>query len=243
MLPEIPVESFVSTLETLVADQLDLADIVAPPVDAFLLADALGLVVARDDQLENRARLVRLNYAPGHSTTSILLAPEPREERRHWSVAHEIGEYLAERVCRRLGIRAAELPVAGREQLANQLANRILLPGEWFFEDARRLRWDLLALKQRYGTASHELIARRMLDGRPPIIISVFDHDRLTWRRSNLPGRAPPLSAIEHSCRAEAHETGETSCCEPTCAWAVHEPDWKREILRTEINAFGAEWE
>src|SRR5690606_9215708 len=117
----------------------------------------------------------------------IMLAPEPRAERQHWSVAHEIGEHLAETACRRMGVAANDLPPNGREQIANLLANRLLLPSEWFFPDARELAWDLLALKRIYSTASHELIARRMLDGTDHAIASVYDHGQLTWRRSNLP--------------------------------------------------------
>ena len=34
----------------------------------------------------------------GGSRATILLRPEPRHERRHWAVAHEIGEHVAHRV-------------------------------------------------------------------------------------------------------------------------------------------------
>ncbi len=242
MLPEIPPEQLNAILEELVEEQLASAMVGAPPVDAFALAESLGLIVARDERLAHRARLVRLNYAAGHSRTSILIAPEPREERQHWSVAHEIGEHLAEQACRHLGVRADELPEHGRERLANLLAGRILIPGGWFFADARREGWDLIALKTIYSTASHELIARRMLDESPPIIVSVYDHDRCTWRKSNLPGRLPPPSREELRCRHEAHESGEAivfeDARESINAWAVHEPDWKREIVRVELRSF-----
>jgi Zn-dependent peptidase ImmA (M78 family) len=238
MLPEIAVEEFHLVLEEIVAEQLDLAAIIAPPVDAFAVAEALGMTVARDDRLEHRARLVRLHYAAGRSRTSILLAPEPRPERQQWSVAHEIGEHLAAQACQRLGIGALELPDGGRERLANLLANRLLLPGDWFGADGRRFHWDLLTLKQIYATASHELIARRMLDFPTRVMISVYDHNQLTWRRSNVPGQLPPPTREEISCRRRAYETGETAQQENITAWAIHEPDWKREIVRVELNDF-----
>ncbi len=242
MLPEIPPEQLNAILEDLVEEQLAVAMIHAPPVDAFALAASLGLVVARDAAVTQRARLVRLNYQRGHSTTSILLAPEPRAERQQWSVAHEIGEHLAAEACRRLGVRSNELPPHGRERLANLLARRILLPATWFFADARRANWDLLALKCLYATASHELIARRMLDGAIPIIIAVYDHDQLTWRKSNLPGMLPPPSQLQIDCRQSAHVTGESTCDsdaqEDVQAWAIHEPEWKREIVRVELKGW-----
>jgi len=238
MLPEIPPEQLHAVLEELVAERLADAMIESPPVDAFALAESLGLVVARDAAVNHRARLVRLTVPRGHSLTSILLAPEPRLERQQWSVAHEIGEHLAVDACARLGIRADELPPHGREQIANLLANRILLPGAWFFPDARQSSWDLFALKQLYYTASHELIARRMLDGAPRVIISVYDHDRRTWRKSNLPGRLPPPAAREILCRQSTHFAGEPTIDdrgeEIIHAWPIHEPAWKREIVRVE---------
>ncbi|MDZ4781356.1 MAG: ImmA/IrrE family metallo-endopeptidase [Planctomycetia bacterium] len=242
MLPEIPPEQLNTLLEELVVEHLALAVIHAPPVDAFALASSLGLIVARDASVAHRARLVRLNYQRGHSKTSILLAPEPRAERQQWSVAHEIGEHLASEACRRLGIRADELPPHGREQLANLLAGRMLLPATWFFADARRAGWDLISLKCLYATASHELIARRMLEGAIPIIIAVYDHDRLTWRKSNLPGRLPPPSPLQRDGRQAAHVTGESACDsdaqEDVQAWAIHEPEWKREIVRVELKGW-----
>jgi hypothetical protein len=137
-----------------------------------------------------------------------------------------------------LGIGALELPDGGRERLANLLANRLLLPGDWFGPDGRRCGWDLLALKQIYGTASHEIIARRMLDFSTPVMISVYDHNQLTWRRSNVPGCLPALSRSEIACRRCAYETGEPAQEDNVTAWAIHEPDWKREIVRVELNDF-----
>ncbi|MCE5267455.1 MAG: hypothetical protein LLG00_06175, partial [Planctomycetaceae bacterium] len=97
----------------------------------------------------------------------------------------------------------------------------------------------LLALKERYATASHELIARRMLECHPPVVISIFDHRRLSFRRSNMPGRIPPPLPGEMECWRNVHQR-----CRPLrkCAapgliqgWPIHEQGWKREILRMEL--------
>ena len=166
-----------------------------------------------------------------------MLRPEPRRERRQWAIAHEIGEHLASRVFALLGVDPGEAPANVREQVANQVAGRLLLPTEQFLADARACDWNLCELKQRYDTASHELIARRMLDFSIPLIVTIFDHARITWRRSNLPGRVPRLTAWEERCWRQAHETGlpqvATERGSSVQAWPVHEPDWKREILRT----------
>ncbi len=83
MLPEIPLEQLCATLDEVAAEQLEISGIAEPPVDAFHLADAIGLTVGRDERLSNRARLVRLHVGAGHSHASILLAPEPRAPQRH----------------------------------------------------------------------------------------------------------------------------------------------------------------
>ena len=145
-----------------------------------------------------------------------------------------------------LGVSARTAPPNAREQVANLLAARLLLPTPWFAEDGERLAWDLPELKQRYTSASHELIARRMLDMPPPVIVSIFDHDRLTFRRSNLPGRVPAVSQQEAECRSLAYRSGKTASgqmgLETIQAWPVHEPDWKREIVRTTAEASCVAW-
>jgi hypothetical protein len=138
----------------------------------------------------------------------------------------------------RLSVDPREAPPAAREAVANSLASRILLPREEFARDGRQLDWDLVALKARYPAASHELIARRLLDFEIPVIVTIFDHGRRTFRRGNLPFRIPPLGPAEQAAWRAAHDEGrpavETDFARRVQAWPVHEPDWKREILRAE---------
>lgn len=240
MLAEFTREELAAGLDALADDVLAEGGIFSPPVDVFHLAQGLGLTVAWDETQEGRARYVRLNdRSTAIPRATILLRPDPRGERRQWAVAHEIGEHVAHRAFVAWGIDPREAASNAREAVANALAGRLLLPTSWFLPDARRMQWDLWALKRRYATASHELLARRMLDFHPPVIVTIFDQTRITFRRGNLPGRAPPPSAAELTCWREAHHQ-----CEPCerhdnlcriSAWPVHEADWKREILRTEV--------
>jgi Zn-dependent peptidase ImmA (M78 family) len=143
---------------------LDETGVDGPPVDAFRLARRLGIVVAVDDQQKGRARYVRLrSYWPGRTKPAILLRPDPRPEREQWAVAHEIGEHVAHRWFDRLGVDPRETVPSARETVASELAGRLLLPDAWFVTDAIDCEWDLLRLKSRYSTVSHEMIARRML--------------------------------------------------------------------------------
>lgn len=239
MLPEITQYELESALEEITGLVFAEANVFGPPVDAFAIAASLRIDVAHDRGLPGRARFVRLGGDRDESRAggTIFLRPEPRRERRHWAVSHEIGERWAYRVFESLGVDPSEAPAHCREKVANLLAGRILLPRSWFLEDGIACGWDLLDLKARYETASHELIARRMLDFEPPIIISIFDQGQLSLRQSNVPGTVPGPSHLELECWEHAHfqacPHNVRGILSEVQAWPVHEPSWKREILRT----------
>lgn len=239
-MPEFTREELAAGLDRVAEEVLAESGVRGPPVDALEVARRLGIALAWDDRQEGRARYVRLcDRRSGRSRATILLHPEPRRERRQWAVAHEIGEHVAYRAFDRWGVdpRTAE---GAREAAANNLAGRLLLPSQWFVADAAVCGWDLLKLKARYSTASHELIARRMLECRPLVVVSIFDHGRLKFRRGNLPGRAPPPLRAEMECCRRVHLCGRPSRRRKgPCTiqgWPIHEEGWKREILRMEVD-------
>ncbi len=216
MLAEIPPEELSAVLEAVAAETLADARVDRPPVDAFAVARALGITVASDDRQPGRARYVRLGgHRRAEGKAAILLHDDPRPQRRQWAVAHEIGEHTAHRVFARLGIDPQEASPGAREEAANRLAGRLLLPADWFAADAAGCDWDLLALKSRYATASHELIARRMLEFPPPSPPEIE-----CWQKTHA------MSQAEY-----VYEGTRT-----IQAWPVHEDGWKREILRTEVD-------
>jgi hypothetical protein len=236
-------EELAAALDAVALEVLAQARVGRPPGDAFAVARAIGMTVAVDDRQTGRARYLRLGGRRAvRPRATILLRSDPRAERQQWAVAHEIGEHVACRFFALLGADPREAAPNAREDVANQLAGRLLLPTPWFEAHASSCGWDLLALKARFGTASHELIARRMLECRPPVILSIFDQCRLHFRRSNVSGRVPPLSAAELRCWRQVHDAArpqETTAGPCTIrGWPVHEAHWKREILRTELAEF-----
>ena len=253
MLTEIPAEQFARTVEAVASEVLAEVEWSGPPVDALVIAERLGMVVARDTSMDVRARFVRLSPIGGPmgggeagraGRGTILLANEPRSERRQWAVAHEVGESIAQRVFVRMGVSLVDIPPTGRERVANHLASCLLLPRDWLATDGEAVGWDLTELKQIYTTASHELIARRMLEMTPPVMITLFDQGALQWRRSNVGSRPPSLTPAESSVWRAAFESGQATEYEATelpegisqiRCWPVHEPGWRREILRTEL--------
>lgn len=246
MLPEFAREELSAALDAVALEILGEAGVGSPPVDAFEVARALGITVALDDRQQGRARYVRLRGSRARpARATILLRPDPRWERRQWAVAHEIGEHAAHRMFAVLGVDPREAGAGVREVVAGHLAGRLLLPAIWFAADGSSCDWDLFTLKARYATASHELIVRRMLECRPPVIVSIFDQGRLHLRRSNLPGRVPPPSSAEMGCRQSVHDHNRPGeVCDGLLrirGWPVHEEGWKREILRREVEEEFAE--
>lgn len=244
MLTEIPAEQFSSTVEEVARAVLSEVEWDRPPVNLREVASRLDLVVARDTAMDVRGRFVRLNETGRASQGTILIADDPRPERTQWAIAHEVGESIAHRVFVRLGISLSDIPPSGREQVANHLASCLLLPREWFAEDGEAVGWDLPQLKRIYPTASHELIARRMLEMSPSVIITMFDQGAMQWRKGNTIGQPGKLTVAETSVWRVAFESGRATEYEEhelpegvqqIRCWPVHEPGWRREILRTEL--------
>lgn len=214
-----------SIVDDCIADLLRTAGVHEPPVDAIDVARRTGVLVVVDESSEARARTKRVGRR-----SVVFVGTEDRPERRQWAVAHELGEINAWRMTD-----ALDLDDEARERLANRFASRLLLPEDWFRPAAAEHDRRLPDLKAVFGTASHELIATRLLDLPTPCAVTVFDNGRLVRRRSN--GNRVPLQRFERDCwdrcrsRAEPIETrapGVRVQC-----WPIHEPKWQREIVVT----------
>lgn len=258
MLAEIPVTEYRAAIDRCADDLLWEAGVGRPPVDAFGIAQRLGLVVTHDATLPGRARHVRL--APGDRRAgirAIVLATEDRPERRQFAVAHEIGEAYAYRVYDSLGIDPRETVASAREGVANALAGHLLVPTKWLRGLWREHDGDLRDLKHELATASHELIARRVLECvRRPLVVTLTDQGRVSWRRWNLSGPAPLCLGLEAECQQHAHESGHPAWgdgrdephtvggppIERVRSWPIHEPGWRREITFTELYDDCPEW-
>ena len=229
-------DDVVAVIDQMVEELLEAAGVTAPPVDTIALAQGqLGMVVCLDKRQTQRGRAQRSRGKP-----QIYLRPEPREERHQWTVAHEIGEHLKTELLQRLDIEPSQTQAMTGESLANLFAYRLLVPQCWFAADARALEYDLLQLKGRYRTSSHEVIAWRFLDLPEPCVITVIDNDHVRRRRSSGPRITRELLPIEQKCQRYVNEHGRPKTLRAdgisVQGWPVHSPDWKREILRSVID-------
>src|SRR5450631_3229263 len=202
---DMPREDVVGQIDRMVEELLHTAALKQPPVDTIALAQQhLGMVVVLDQRQPQRRRAQRTL-----GKKQIYLKPEPREERHQWTVAHAIGEHLKSELLERLGIAPSEARAMIGESLANLFAYRLLVPTCWFAEDAKTLEYDLLALKKRYATSSHEVLAWRFLDLPEPCVVTIIDNERIHRRRSNSWPAKRQLLPIEEQCWKHVTQHGE----------------------------------
>lgn len=226
------VSAWVRECEAVAQEILAECGIEEPPVDAWAVARTLGLQVAFDSWQQGRGRLKRIG-----GRTAILMRPDERPEREQWTLSHEIGEAVAQRVFARLDVDPQDVPPQRREQVANEMASSLLLPRAWFGSDAGAWDGDVPRLKDIYSTASHELILMNLLKLPELTLVSVFDQGKLTRRRGNGQLSPPALLPLERRIWREVHETGRPAEGRGggirVQAWPVFEPGWRRELLRT----------
>jgi hypothetical protein len=235
MFDDIPREDVVATVDRMVDELLRAAGIQQPPVDAIALAQGhLGMVICLDKRQAQRGRAQRSG-----GTKQIYLRPEPREERHQWTVAHEIGEHIKSDLLIRLGMEPGQTRAMAGESLANLFAYHLLVPTCWYAQDAPAMGYDLLGLKEKYATSSHEVLAWRFLDLPEPCVVTIIDNDAVTRRRSSAWPITRKLEPPEQKCHAYVHERGRPSCVRENGwtvqGWPVHQLDWKREILRSVV--------
>ncbi|MFO1022841.1 MAG: hypothetical protein U0903_19415 [Planctomycetales bacterium] len=225
-------QAWINAVDQVVSELLDRLQILAPPIDSLWVARKLGIQLVTDESQIGRGRCKRLG-----DRATFFIRPEKRLERLQWAVAHELGECFAWRVARSSGQDLDAGEGVTREAVANKFASRLLLPSRWFVTDAERCAGDLLTLKEIYRTASHESIAWRLLDLDQPTIITICDQGKITARKGNEFSPPRVLHPHEKHMWRESHERNcsvewEQSELKIQC-WPIHEPDWKREVLRT----------
>lgn len=219
-------------IDTVVDELLNRCGCRKPPVDVFSIARGVGLSVLVDRGMVERGRRQIIGGAE-----VIFVRPEPRSERLQWTVAHELGEAFfaspsADSFDDEDGLSRA------REGFANAFAARLLLPQSWLRDDFVEHPRDLGWFKQRYATASCELIMTRWLDLVETAIVSIFDQRRLTRRTCRQSRRPPPLLPGERHCLDQLwNERRPVVSVDDTIqvhGWPVDETGWYRDILWTE---------
>jgi hypothetical protein len=220
-------------VDRVVEEVLERAGLAAPPVDALALVRHLRLPVNPEDLLQTgRAKRTR----GGRQAAPMA---EASAEQQQWVAAHAIGEHFKPTLLERLGVTPEQARGLGGGSLVNLFAQHLLAPACWFGGDARACAYDLPQLKDRYPTASHELLALRLLDLAEPCIITIVDNEHIHRRRSNAWPVRRELSEPERQCQRYVHEYSRPRVVRAAGwtvqGWPVHQTDWKREILRSVV--------
>lgn len=185
----------------------------------------LGLTIQIEPLLKTRG-YSRMRWNLG---TIVIGSKNPnKSERKQFTIAHEIGEMLLK----------GRVEEAHLEEACNLMAVGLLLPKAWFKRDAEASNFDLLELKKVYSTASHELIAFRMLEFKP-MIITIFDNGRLYRRKSSYPFPVKTIYTEERQCLSDVTTSGKKTSLKDekisVVGWPIFRADWKRVILRTQF--------
>jgi predicted transcriptional regulator len=234
MTEELSREEIYHAIDLLVEELLAAAKVTEPPVDALALARHLGMSVSVASGPVPRGR-----RQPAGGRTQVLLEPGQSAERHHWTVAQAIGARFKADLLHRLGVPPELSRGLAGLSLADLFAEHLLAPTDWFAGDARAVGHDLLDLKGRYPTASHEVLAWRLLDLPEPCIIAVVDNDHVYRRRSNAFQVRKELEPAERACQRYVNQHSRPRVLRQdgwtVQGWPLHRPDWKREILRSVV--------
>ena len=205
------------------------AGIVGAPVDAFAVARRLGFETILD-----ASQLVRTRFKVLRGRPTLFVRPDRVAERQHWAVARAIAERSLDRIAAKLNHRGP-LPGRLKEQIANEMASRLLLPKRWFFPAVEELDGDVMALKRRFATASHELVLLAMLRLPEKNVVALFDDMRVMRRFGNRGGQ-PEMTELESAVWRQVHRLGMPSDVEDhgmrVQCWPLHIDGHRREFMR-----------
>ena len=113
------------------------------------------------------------------------------------------------------------------------------MPSAWFSADAPSFDCDLLRLKERYRTATHEVIAFRLLDLPEPCIITLVVDDKVHRRRSNAWPVKKRLELAETECLRAVTRDGKPHAVRSggwtVWGWPLWQGGRNREVLRSVV--------
>lgn len=187
---DLPQEEILAAVDRAVTELLAAAEVTGPPVDAVALARQIGVAV--EPRRPRRPRPM----------------PVLSEEQWQWAAAQTIARGRKADLLGHLGADTEEGAGLAGGVLANLFARYLLTPTAWFAQDARRLDFDLLALKERYRTVGHEAIALRWLDLPDSCVVTIAVEGRAQKRRSNAVRVGRTLSPAELECLGAVEAAG-----------------------------------
>jgi len=229
-------EDLIDAIERLVSGLLENAGVTAPPVDALRVAeDHIGIpveIVEPAEEDENGRRRPRARP----QGSGIFLSPDMSEENRQKVVADGIARTLVPDVLRRLNVLPSEENKQFVTQIRALIVPRILIPTRLLRVALKECKYDILALKKVFATATTEAVALRLLDLDESCIIAILDDGVVATRRGNRVPAGKKLEPAEQACHDQVLELdlphrvrlGEWT----VQGWPIPDRPFRRIILR-----------
>jgi len=191
-------EDLFDAIDRIVRDLLEREGIEEPPVDAVALAQhAFHLTVT---EAEEEGEPQYGDRPPRRRSKEIVLRMEQSEAGRNAVCARACAKELLPTLLTKLGVAPGTENRSAQTSLIATVVPRLLLPSKWFEKDARRAGFDLFEIKERYSTATYEMIALRLLDLDEPIVIAIVDDGAVATRRGNRSQAGRTLTPAESGC-------------------------------------------
>lgn len=184
-----------------------------PPVDVFAIAARIGATTVDKDALIEDGRV-----EDGHRTTFILLRRDKHDDRRRFTLAHELGHLaLADPSVLNLARRTLGVETFDVERMCNRFAAELLMPTTWLRDNFQERRERLAVvdelasraqvsvsaaatqLRSVLGWKSTLLYFQRQRDWEPVMLVS----GAIGRRRVALAENTPPLLRTVPICEPE----------------------------------------
>ncbi len=230
-------EDLIDAVDRLLAGLLERAGVEEPPVDCLgIAADHLGIPVDyAEPEEDERGRPVR-GRTKRPAGGGIVLAHDMTDEQQQEAAALGIARSLIDDVLRKIGVPPGSENKALATHVRSLLVHRLLVPTRLLRAELRACGFDVLALKERFRTATVEVVAQRLLDLDDPCVIAIADDGVVALRKGNRFPATRKLTAAEQACldrvmkfdRPERVRQDEWT----VHGWPVPDRPFRRVILR-----------
>ena len=187
-------------IDRLVGGLLERAGVVRPPVNALAIAEEhLGIPVAVVEPAEEDERGRRRPRARPASA-GIVLSSDMTNEQRQKAAADGIARTLLPDILRKLDILPGSESKPFAAHIRGLVVARLLVPTKLLRFALKEFKYDLLALKKVFATATIETIALRLLDLDESCVISIVDDGVVASRQGNRSPATKRLEPAEQAC-------------------------------------------
>lgn len=229
-------EELFDAIDRLVNGLLERAGITNPPVNALEIAENhLGIPIEVIDPVEEDER-GRPRPRSRPQSSGIVLSPDMTEEQQQKAASEGIARALLPDIFRKLGIVSETNNKQLSIHIRELMVSRLLVPSKLLRTALKECRYDLLALKKAFITATTEAIALRLLDLDESCVIAIVDDGIVATRRGNRFPVSKKLGRAEQTCLDKIMELGQpyrARAGEWTVhGWPVPNRPFRRIILR-----------